>query len=285
MNTIQSEIYFGKRGESFKNLIQSLLVKGKLKKKYINLLTDEESMQLYSQAFTSSSADPNRNYEIFEQLGDVSANKFIVWYSYRRFPQLACPLGVKVVARLRINYGAKQSFFKIANDLGFWDYISASVEQRSHRKKDLLEDSLESFCGVTEYILDMRTRPGVGYAIVYDILSSIFDEIDMSLQYSKLYDAKTRLKETFDKFPELGKIEYVQEKQELIVTSTVYRIIKVHTSSNKLAVIQKIKLGSGSASKKIDAQQKAASHSLDILKRTGFFKEAPEEYKYFCKEY
>lgn len=272
-NINTNDIYFGKRDESFKKLIVGLLQRGKLTSKYIDILTDEPSMKLYSQAFTSSSADINSNYEIFEQLGDVSANKFIIWYSYRRFPQLACPLGVKVVARLRINYGAKQSFFKIANNLGFWDYISASLEERGHKKKDLLEDSLESFCGVTEYILDMRTRNGVGNAIVYDILASIFDEIDMSLQYSELYDAKTRLKETFDKFPELGKLKYTQEKNELITISTVWRQL-----GNNL-----IRLGSSSANKKTDAQQKAASKAIDTLKSQGYFKEPPSEYKLFCQ--
>ena len=41
-------------------------------------------MNEYAKAFTAASANPDQNYEIFEQLGDVSANKFIVWYAYQR---------------------------------------------------------------------------------------------------------------------------------------------------------------------------------------------------------
>ncbi len=118
-DSMSSIIYQGPRGPSFKALIYGLMERGNLKDKYIDLLTDEANMKKFSKAFTAASANKEKNYEIYEQLGDVSANKFIVWYAYQRFPQLQCPLGVKVVARLRINYGAKNSFAEIANNLGF----------------------------------------------------------------------------------------------------------------------------------------------------------------------
>ena len=63
--------------------------------------------------------------QIKKQMGDLTINKFIVNYSYKRFPQLKCTEGVKVVARLRINYGSRQSFSEIAEKLGIWNYISA----------------------------------------------------------------------------------------------------------------------------------------------------------------
>ena len=78
---------------------------------------------------------------------------------------------------LRINYGSRQSFSDIADKLNIWDYISADEEERSRKKKDLLEDCLESFIGCTEYILDEKYCQGVGYGIVYNILSKIFDNI------------------------------------------------------------------------------------------------------------
>ena len=37
-----------------------------------------------------------------------------------------------------------QSFYKIAENLGFWPYISASVEERSKRMRPLMEDVLEA---------------------------------------------------------------------------------------------------------------------------------------------
>ena len=194
----QTGIYLGSRGDDFKEFIASLLKKGGLKDRYIDLLTDEDSMKVYACAFTSELIDPVNNYQVLEQIGDLTGNKFIVNYMYDRFPQLDCVEGVKVVARLRINYGAKESFCEIARKYGFWKYISATNDLRQRVMKPLLEDVFEAFLGATERIIDRRKRVGVGYAIVYDILTTIFNDIDISLKYEDLYDSKTRLKELFD---------------------------------------------------------------------------------------
>ena len=277
----QPVIYLGPRNAAFKDLIIGLLERGKVKPKYIEHLLTPENMKIYGQAFTAASADKELNYEIFEQLGDVSANKFLVWYFYRRFPQLECPLGVKVVARLRINYGAKQSFAKIGDVLGFWPFISATEAERAQKKKSLLEDCLESFVGCTEQLLDKQYRPGVGYAIVYDILESIFD-FPISLEYNDLYDPKTRLKELFDANKKaLGSWTFVdsRDEQAQLAESYLYQIPPGFTAANKNKLRQ---IGIGRAAKKPDAQQKAAKEGLRTLQSMGFMKKIPEEYKLFC---
>jgi dsRNA-specific ribonuclease len=268
-------IYIGPRNDEFKELIKALLVRGRLFPKYMDILLNEDSMKEYSKAFTAESADKDNNSEVYEQLGDVTANKFIIWYMYKRFPQLMCTEGVKFVARLRINYGAKQSFYNIAQCLGFWKFISASEEDRKRKMKPLLEDSLEAFIGVTEYLLDTNFRQGVGNAIVYDILASIFDELPISLSYESLYDAKTRLKELVDFYGDkLGSIEYREEKNDMIVTSRVYRVIGP----------QSYLIGEGMASLKADAQQRAAENALKKLNENGYVKPIPEVYSKFCKK-
>ena len=307
---MSSSIYQGIRGAPFKALISALMERGKLKKKYIEVLTSDENMKLFSKAFTAASADPKHNYEIYEQLGDVSANKFIVWYSYRRFPQLKCPLGVKVVARLRINYGAKQSFSSIADKLGFWLYISAaeegtdrSAKYRSRHKKDLLEDVLEAFIGCTEEILDDEYRPGVGYAIVYDILASIFDDIPISLKFEDLIDAKTRMKEIFDAFGQtIGSYQFIDTREEREHDGEMYRIAvsklyKVPPGVHKRPVKTTdmdgnstlranrgwALIGEGEGTTKSNAQQRASEEGIITLNRSGYVKEVPIEYRLFCK--
>lgn len=265
-------IYRGSRGEDFKTLIRSILRKGNLKEHYSSILIDDESMKIYNDVFTSNTADPNNNYEMYEQMGDVHAGSFLIWYMYRRFPQLQCSEAVKIVARLKINYGARQSFFKIADSLGLWPFISASEDERNHIRKDLLEDILEAFIGATAFIIDNRIRIGVGYAIVYDILAGIFGEIDISLKYEDLYDSITRLKEVFDYFKDaIGtqKKEFI--KEEKLTTFTIFRVWN--------GKIQQI--GRGAAARKPDAEQKAAIQALEYLKKHGFEKPVPELYKKF----
>ena len=301
-------LYLGSRDNDFKQLIASLLKRGKLKPKYIDVLMDAVALKAYNNAFTAASADPVNNYERFEQIGDVTANKFIVWYAYKRFPQLDCTKGVKVVARLRINYGAKETFAPLAEKLGFWNFISAledgnanNMKYRARHKKDLLEDTFEAFIGCTEYLLDKAYRPGVGYGIIYDILSHIFDELEISLKFEDLFDAKTRLKETFDAYPVLGDWVYLNSRKDIdggytMAETSVYQVpdgitkqpIRTKTGPGKKDVIEHpqyewIKLGSHSSSKKIDAQQKAAAQGINMLRQRGFYREPPQDYKEMCK--
>lgn len=275
---MEQQVYQGVRGEQFKEFIKNIIKRGRLIPKYIDILTSEDSIQLYSQAFTSAKVDKNNNYEYFEQLGDSTFGKFIVWYSYRRFPQLLCPAGVKIVARLKINYGARKTLYEIGEKLGFWYYITALQEERQTTKKSLIEDCFEAFCGVTEYIIDKVTRNGVGYAIVYDILANIFDEIHISLRYEDLYDAKTRLKEIFDKNKDLGKLEYkINQKNPETKISKVelYRIYNLGI---------KEQIGEGSAAKQADAEERAAIQGLEYIRtQLGIKSIIPEEYLLFCQ--
>lgn len=268
----EDTIYLGSRDESFMMVIKSLLSKSNIAPKYMSLLLNEDSMKEYSKVFTDTTADELDNYEFYEQLGDMSANKFIVSYMYLRFPILKQPKGVRIVARLRINYGAKQTFFEIANKLGFWNYISASQRKRDRQMKSLLEDVFEAFIGCTEFLLDNYFRPGVGYAIVYDILTSIFNDINISLKYEHLYDAKTRLKELFDyDSKKLGKVKYEDTfNEEGKRLSQVYAILPSG---------EKKKIGEGIANIKPDAQQQAAKNAIYNLKKIGISKPLDDFYK------
>ena len=290
----QTGIYLGSRGADFKELIASLLKRGGLKNRYIKMLTDDDAMKIYGCAFTSELVDPDNNYQVLEQVGDLTGNKFIVNYMYERFPQLDCAEGVKVVARLRINYGAKESFCEIARKLGFWNFISATNDLRQRKMKPLLEDVFEAFLGATERILDKRKRVGVGYAIVHDILTSIFNEMDISLRYEDLYDSKTRLKELFDLHESsLGPLVYKEQKREQITFSTTYRVKggryqekiddrgNVIINKKKIEGGQYIKIGEGSAALKSDAQQNSAAVALDTLKKQGWSKPVPMIYQRF----
>lgn len=285
---VERGIYLGDRGEKFKMLIQGILNIGKLKKKYTSILLRPDSLEVYGSAFTSELVDENNNYQVFEQIGDLTANKFIVCYIYRRFPQLKTAQGVKIAARLRINYGSKQSFCGIAEKLGLWDYISATKELRQRKKKSLLEDVLEAFLGATETILDQELCNGIGYAMCYKILAGIFDQMDISLKYEDLYDAKTRLKELFDmKAVELGPLVYEETKMDILTKSCAYRLDGVTYETKADGTVnlnkyfgkyRKILIGQGSASLKADAQQLAAADALKNLSRQGHVKKPPKIY-------
>lgn len=306
----EKQIYLGSRGNEFRELIINILKRGNLKDEYIDILTDNHGMAEYGKAFTAVTANSDDNMEILEQLGDLSANKFIVTYVYKRFPQIKCTEGLKIAARLRIVYGSKATFAPIAEKLGFWPFVSAGLEgskelgrdkrlkYRNTHKKELLEDTLESFLGCTEILLDNQYRIGVGYAIVYDILSSIFDELNISIKFEDLYDSVTRLKETFDKFKDIGTWYYIHTREPIGTegfTQSVTKVYLIPLNANDKAiekrdpithkVVEKFpraewyEIGCGIASNQDESSQKAAEQGIQTLKSRGYYRQPPEIYQ------
>lgn len=296
-NVEQPDVYLGIRGDEFRKMIESILIKANIKKAYRDLLLDPVSMDRYDEAFTSDIINADKNYQVAEMIGDLSANKAIVAWMLKKF-NLKHPKYVQILARLRINYGAKNSFSKIAFENNFWPFISATNDLRQRKMKPLLEDVFEAFLGTTEMLLDERVLSlrsansreciGVGYAVVYKIISSIFDSMHISLLYEDLYDAKTRLKELLDMYePQLGPVIYVDKKDDMIQKSTIFQVkdgkyqVKPDGSLNKNRIIGGTyhELGSGCASLRADAQQKAAAVALDTLAKQGWKKPVPAIYR------
>ena len=290
-------IVWGTRDKPFKKTIVDLLWNGRGKEKqikdfkeHIKQVLNENGMNEYNKAFTHRSANENDNYEVYEQLGDVTVNKSIVWYLYRRFPQLKCPEGVKVVARLRINLVSKKSFATFGEKLGFWNFVSADEETKRTKMKKTLEDVFEAFFGVTEMLFD-TIQMGMGYKVCYNIIEYLFNQEQISLKYCDLYDAKTRLKETFDCFAKqgIGQMKFSSETKE--VTKDIWESKggqgnKITYHIHDVTVFQKIglheiPLGKGSASLKADAEQRASDVALKTLAQKGFKRPIPKEYAKF----
>ena len=262
--------YYGLRNQSFKNLLWNILRKGKLKEHYINCLLTPEALAEYDKAFTSSTisshVDPtsgkievnkiiSNNYETYEKLGDGIFDNFIGWYAFRRFGEVNNLEQVKLLHIIRSKYGSKKEFAPISESLGFWPYISSSVYARNHEKKKLLEDVFEAFLGVTSFILDKNFRNGVGYAICYDILSSIFDNIKFSTDFSEMIDYVTKLKQVFDKVKNV-RIEYQDRK----IGDQIHIMIYQRAQNGEYKVI-----GTGVSTNKKDAKQNAAENALKNL--------------------
>lgn len=267
-------IYKGIRGELFTEFLYEILTLTNLKDEYLAVLLDKSALELYDKVFTHKTADQNNNYEFLEFVGDTTLNKAIAWYLARRFPQLNCASGVKVLTRMKINLISKRSFASFAKKLCFWSFISADSETRETRMEKTLEDVFEAFFGATELLIDDRIRLGAGYHVCYNIISSLLDDTEISLDYELLFDAKTRLKEIFDFFQaDIGTLKYQTQKVDRLHHVSVYRIFGK----------QKICIGTGKAPLKSDAQQVAAEAGIRTLRKQKFVKPISNDYfKFGC---
>ena len=275
--------------DEFEQYIQQLINSLNLDSKFVKVLTDSLSIKVYRKAFTHSSSNSRNNYEVFEQLGDITFNKFLVWYFHNRFSSFNSPFGVKIVARLRIKYGSKQILADLANRFQFWEHIRLGESISAGKKLSILEDTFEAFVGATEYLIDQRMYLGLGYICCYQLLKGIFDSIPIHLSYEQLFDAKTRLKELFDVHKEaLGTIVYEYSKSESSSIVHIYRVIKKQIvqedlpSSSAAASEPEERIFLAMATSPVNksiSEQKASEDALCVLSQQGFTRDIPTEYK------
>jgi dsRNA-specific ribonuclease len=259
---LSGTIHKGLRDSSFYQCIRDVLKRGKLTEKYIDKIMDEEGKKEYNKVFTHESVDPVNNYEYHETLGDVTINKSIVWYYNSKYPKLRCTEGRTVMTKIKAAVGSKSYLYKFAESLGFWKYVTITEEQKQRSMKSTLEDILEAFIGCTEFLINEKIYPTSGYSICFNIISSILSENEISLKYTDLVDAITRLKEIGDKNKQISKIQYdtSQDKTQegfAIFTSTV--IITIDGKQHRL--------GTGIGAKQALAKTIAAENSIPMLKQ------------------
>lgn len=275
-----TSIYYGPRDDSFKDFLIKIFKYTGVINEYLLRYVNDQTLPLFNIAFTSSSADEYNNYEPFEQMGDSTIGKFIVWSSYEKFPQLRGKSeAVEIVARMKINLGSKDNLSQIAEDLGMWDFISASDELRHRSKKKLLEDVFEALIGVIEFIIldysDSNTsQPGLAYQLVYALLSKLFEKYTLKIDYNTLVDSKNRLKGVFDQYKEQLGSEAVYKTEKVMKNDKNIFVSKVYDKNS-------IFLGEGAAALKKDAEKKASEMAITTLEKKGFKKNIPILYSTF----
>jgi dsRNA-specific ribonuclease len=276
METIQ-KVYYGPRDDSFKNFLIKIFKFTGVNEAYLNKYVNDQTLPLFNVAFTSSSADEQHNYEPFEQMGDSTIGKFIVWSSYEKFPQLRGKSeAVEIVARMKINLGSKDNLSQIAKDLGMWPFISASEELRDRSQKKLLEDVFEALIGVIEFIIhdysdSNRSQPGLAYQLTYALLSTLFEPYTLKIDYNILVDSKNRLKGVFDQYKDQLGSEAVYKTKRVLKNDKNIFVSKVYDKNNHF-------LGEGAAALKKDAEKKASEAAILTLERKGFKKIIPSLY-------
>jgi dsRNA-specific ribonuclease len=164
---------------------------------------------------------------------------------------------------LKANHVSKKSLSDIARKLGFMEHIV--YDKNKENETNLLEDVFEAFFGFTVHLLDENYMYGIGHGIVYDILASIFDDIDVSLEYNDLYDAKTRLKELFDRHrTKLGNFKHKIHMNDDSLNNKL--TIYYHTYNGGFIIVGKCE----NEHIKGERVRKASEQALDFFHEQGF---------------
>lgn len=290
--------------EDFKNFIAGLLKRGKVRESEIKTLLTEENLEEFRIAFTHPSAGADRDYQLYEFLGDVVVNGFVPFYLRWRFPKIK---SVKWVTRLKHTLISKKFLAKLAREEGIDKFAiygdepfsdSAGRSLIGMRKEielhpdlntnmhylNMLEDIMEAFFGcLVTVVTDSGKCHGVAIEISHNILKSFFSPIELPQKYEDVFDPVSRLKELYEsrvrgyKWPndqayKFEKIDCGDGRHKF--KATVYGWPagdKTVKPENKIELATAISISTDNA----DAKEKAARTALQVLDLTWGIKEIP----------
>lgn len=293
----------------FRNFLILLFKRGKVREDEIETLLTPQVVEEFRVAFTHPSAGSERDYQLYEFLGDVVINEFVAFYLRWRFPKI---VSVKWITRLKHTLISKKYLAKLAREEGidkfaiYGDEPFSDSEGRSligMRKEieanpdlntnmhylNMLEDIMEAFFGcLVTVVVDSGKVHGVATEISHNILKSFFGPVEIPNRYEDVFDPVSRLKELYEsrargyKWPNDQTYKYERIEQDGPSGPDGPKEVKFKAivfgwpAGNKSVVPEnKIKLAEEVAVNKDDAKQKAAKRALHVLDVTWKIKETP----------
>ena len=260
---------------TFKEFITSILVdRGRMTSEGVKKFTDNESMKKYEQAFIHKSYDPRLNYEKIEFYGDLVINLMSGDYMMERFPKMNSEAWF---TRLKQVLTSKKPLSKIAYDNGFPRFIkygqeiADSIKQRPILliNKDyisMLEDVVEALIGTIFSNINKKTVRGAGYPIVYNIMDSFWSELNITLDYKKVFDAVSRLKQLYERPDIKWPVTYIYINRGEYTKLHTAKVIG-YPLGNRMPVFKNKKIiSTATGTTKAEAREKASEKALEYLK-------------------
>lgn len=260
----------------FKDFITSLLKKAGVNSKYTQLLTSEKYLNEFRLSFTHDSYNEKENYETYEFLGDPTVNDIIAQYIHAKFPTI---VSVKWLTRIKHNLMSKKQLAVLAEECGFFEHIlygdeiieSLAQNPDLHNNNDylsMLEDVLEAFIGCLVSCLNSMELQGVGYAVASKFFQTLLSGVEIEIDFEKVFDAKSRLKEIYDKMGwQFGKNVFYSEELKNKTGYVTY--VYAYVNGDKRAFdTNKVFLTYVQGKTKTESEMAAAQRAIEILERS-----------------
>ena len=271
--TWDAQVHDHNTKEYYKFIYNILYSYGLLTETEIEKILDEDGMKIMTSAVTHWSLNEEEDYEVWETLGDGTLNKIMVWYMYRRFPQASSE---ELTEAKKINV-SKGQFPIYAQTLQLPQYVRyKNIQYQSGKNiltisldKSMKEDTFEAFFGALEFLIDSKIILGSGYLVVYNIVTHILDQQQMTIDLSKIKDSITQLKEIFDSRKKLGDsyiyhFDYMTKKESVTLMFNKDLDSPVKMKDGKHPHIIKLEVPQVLNAK--DGERKASEKALVFLK-------------------
>jgi len=231
----------------------------------VPLLDDVAMRNYWVPAFTHRNVDATSNYEKLEFYGDKVVNYAFTSYIRKRFNDNIDP---KEGTLLLNQYMSKDYQANLSRKLGLVDLVryNPADPDNPNINVSVQEDIFESFLGALSTLVDDRIQPGLGYVYVFNLISDIFNEVEV-LRAEK--DPVTQLKELYEKLG-WGTLRYDHENSDYPGRGRRKAIIR-----NIMGEI----IGVGYGKTNAAANSDAAANALNLLAQQGFTAEHAEKEK------
>jgi len=192
----------------FTNFIATQLSFVGLNKRHIQLYTNDENIQDFRLVFVHSSADSKNNYEYYEFRGDTIVNDIIAEY----VSEETKTRNVKWLTKIKHNLMSKKTLSSLAENLGFEEYLvygekmveslTRNPDKKTNKDyRSMLEDCVEAFMGCLVIVVNRHSKNQVGHGVARMFLRQLMKRyIKIEMDYSKVFDPITRLKEIYDAY-------------------------------------------------------------------------------------
>lgn len=197
--------------EGFKEFITKLLTYARVKKNVIDIMTQEEYLLDFRLSFIHDSYDSQVNYNLDKFEGVTVLDLIVVEYFNERFPDVRSEKWLTNMKHTLIGQKGKGELANISISSGFMDYILYGNEVKESLGKiedvfkspmylRMLANVLKAFVGSLVKVFDKVRGVGVGIVVAYNFISYHLNKIDISVDYTDIFNYKSRLKELYDTY-------------------------------------------------------------------------------------
>ena len=192
----------------FPRYVGSLLERGEVNATMIAKLTTGQNLEEFRRAFTHKSANPKINYDYYEIFGDTTVNEFVAYYIPERLPEIT---SVRWITRIKHTLVSAKVLGAMAIDIGMDKYMltgqefevlkrqATSTPEASKKLWKIMSDLVEAFCGCLVMRIQLMGHPrGAGIEVAHRFLRSFFSQIQIPTEFEEVFDAVSRLKETYE---------------------------------------------------------------------------------------
>ena len=146
--------------KEFYDFIFNIYQHSKMKDKYIKLILDE-NISSYRELFSKT-----EKYKVYKMLGLTTLKKFLAWYIFNFHPS--------DFDKLNEIYKDNKVFINFLINNSFKDYSDN-------------DDIFYIYLGYTEELIDKKTKVGVGYGIISNFLTKVYDKFYIKYVINKKY--------------------------------------------------------------------------------------------------